>query len=68
MNETSLLMTVDELASLLRLNRDTAYKAVAERQIPGIRRIGRTIRIHRAAVMAWLESGETSPRTKQSAP
>ena len=55
MSEHSLLMTVDELALILRLNRDTAYKAVAEQQVPGIRRIGRNIRINRAAVMAWLD-------------
>lgn len=56
MIDSSPLMTVDELAILLRINRDTAYKAVAERKIPGIRKIGRTIRIHRQVVMAWLES------------
>ena len=64
MNDISPLMTVDELASLLRLNRDTTYKAVAEQQIPGIRRIGRTIRIHRAAIMSRLESGDSSAAGK----
>lgn len=52
------LMTVEELASLLRLNRETTYKAVSERRIPGVRRIGRTIRIHRQSILAWLASDD----------
>lgn len=66
MTDTSPLMTVDELASLLRLNKDTAYKAVAEHKIPGIRKIGRTIRIHRRVVMAWLEAGEDDVKARYS--
>ena len=58
MNDFSPVMTVDELATLLRLNRDTTYKAISERQIPGVKKIGRSIRIHRASVTAWLEGGE----------
>lgn len=68
MDDTSLFITVDELATLLRLNRDTAYKAVAERQIPGIRRIGRTIRIHRGSLMAWVEGTDPAQRTKTGRP
>ncbi len=58
-------MTVEELAVLLRLNKDTAYRAIAERQIPGVRRIGRTIRINRAAVMAWIETESLDTRTRR---
>ena len=60
MNELSMLITDNELAKLLRLNRDTAYKAVAERQVPGVRRIGRFIRIHRQSLMAWIEGTDAS--------
>jgi excisionase family DNA binding protein len=47
-------LTVDELAQLLRINRKSAYEAVAKGEIPGARRIGRTIRITRDAVVGWL--------------
>ncbi len=52
-------ITVDELARLLRVNRNTAYESVARGEIPGVRRIGRKIRICRDTVVKWLrgESG-----------
>lgn len=62
MNDLHPLMTIDELAALLRLNKDTTYKAAAERKIPGVRKIGRTIRIHRQTVMAWLASEDAHAR------
>jgi excisionase family DNA binding protein len=57
------VLTVDELASLLRVDRKTAYAAVTRGEVPGVRRLGRTIRVHREAVMAWLRDGQ-APRTR----
>ena len=54
LNTLPTFLTVDELAKLLRVNRDTAYKAVADGQVPGVRHIGRTIRICRSTVVEWL--------------
>jgi excisionase family DNA binding protein len=54
------IMTVDELAALLRVNRKTAYDAIARGEIPGVRRIGRTFRASREAVLAWLREGRVS--------
>lgn len=48
------IMTVEELALLLRVNRKTLYEAVSKHQIPGVRRVGRIIRISRQAVLKWL--------------
>jgi excisionase family DNA binding protein len=48
------IMVVDELAGLLRLNRKSVYEAIARREIPGVRRIGRTFRVSRDAVLKWL--------------
>ena len=48
------VLTVDELAALLRLNRKTVYEAVARNEIPGCQRIGRSIRFSRQAVLNWL--------------
>jgi excisionase family DNA binding protein len=53
-------MTVDELAALLRVNRKSVYEAIARGEIPGIRRIGRTVRASREAVLAWLREGRVS--------
>lgn len=52
------VLTVDELAELLRVNRKTVYDALARGDIPGARRIGATYRILRDAVLVWLASGQ----------
>ncbi len=52
------ILTVDELAALLRLNRKTVYDALSRGEIPGARRVGSTYRILRAAVIGWLSSGQ----------
>jgi excisionase family DNA binding protein len=52
------IFTVDELTALLRLNRKTTYEAIAAGKIPGAVRIGRTIRISRAAVLDWFRNGQ----------
>jgi excisionase family DNA binding protein len=58
--DPSPVMTVDELAELLRVDRKTAYSAIAQGEIPGVRRIGRTIRISRDTVLIWLGEGRVS--------
>ena len=52
------VLTVAELAALLRVGRKTAYALVNAGEIPGARRIGRAIRIHRRAVLRWLSEGQ----------
>jgi len=59
------ILTVDELAQLLRINRKTTYDALARGEIPGVRRIGRTYRIHRDAVLQWLR-GQARVSRKRS--
>jgi excisionase family DNA binding protein len=54
------VITVDELAELLRLDRKTVYSAIQQGEIPGVRRIGRAIRISREAVVVWLREGRAS--------
>jgi len=53
-------LTVDEAARLLRVNRKTLYDAVREGRVPGVVRMGRTIRIGRDALLDWLK-GNSSP-------
>lgn len=52
------VITAEELAALLRVNRKTIYEALARGDIPGAKRIGVTYRIHRDAVLAWLASSQ----------
>ena len=59
------ILTVDELAALLRINRKTAYDAIAEGRIPGVRRVGRAIRISKDAVLNWLHGQVREPRSSR---
>ncbi len=50
------VLTVDDLAKLLKVNRNTVYGLVKTGDIPGAVHLGRTIRIHGPTVLAWLSS------------
>lgn len=54
-----LLLTVAQAAQMLQMGRNTIYEMVARDEMPCVR-IGRTIRISRAGLMAWIsaKSGE----------
>lgn len=47
------VLTVEEAAELLRIGRAAAYQGVSEGTIPSIR-LGRTIRVPRARLLALL--------------
>ena len=51
------VLTIDELAAYLRVNHKTVRYAIARGEIPGVRRLGSTLRIHTATVLAWLARG-----------
>lgn len=57
-SELPAVLTVEELAAFLRLNRKTVYECLSRGEIPGVRRLGRTIRINRDAVLGWLSTGQ----------
>lgn len=50
------LMTVDQLAARLGINRKTAYDKVKTGEIPGVKRLGRIFRVHRPTIEQWLAS------------
>jgi excisionase family DNA binding protein len=52
------VLTVDELATILRVERKTVYGAIARGEIPGVRRIGAILRVSRDAVLTWLAQGQ----------
>ena len=66
MNEPFLL-TVPEVAALLRISRNSAYELIARNALPSVR-LGRTIRVPRHALEAWIlnassaSAGEVSIR------
>lgn len=52
-----LALTVEEVAKLLRISRGAAYQAVRRGELPGVVRVGRTLRVSRDAVLEWLGQG-----------
>lgn len=52
-----LLLTVHDLASLLRIGRNAAYQLVKDGTVRSIR-VGRSIRIPREALLQFLESAQ----------
>jgi excisionase family DNA binding protein len=60
------ILTVDELAGLLRVNRKTAYAAISAGEIPGARRIGGSIRVHRDTVLDWLAGEGRAPSSRSN--
>ncbi len=57
-DELPAVLTVDETAALLRMDRKTVYNAIQRGEIPGVRCLGRSIRLSRDAVLAWLSQGQ----------
>lgn len=61
-----LIMTVEELAELLRVDKKTVYESIQRNEIDGVRRIGKAIRIHRPTVLRWLSEGQGRvPRSRK---
>lgn len=52
------MLTVEQVAGLLRVHPKTVYGAVKAGEIPGAVHVGRTIRIHGPTVLAWLAEGQ----------
>lgn len=65
-NELPEILTVDELAQLLRLNRKTVYEMVRRGEVPGVRTFGRVIRAHRDTVVRWLADGQGRSARRKS--
>ena len=58
--------SVDEIADHLGIKRDTVYKWISERQMPGYK-IGRLWKFDRKEVDAWVKSGAASEEGALSA-
>jgi len=51
----SMLMTVSEVADVLRTSQKAIYAMIERGQLPGVRRIGRRALIRRADLLHWLD-------------
>jgi excisionase family DNA binding protein len=60
----SLLLTVDEAASLLRTSRRAIYAMVERGQLPGVTRIGRRVLFCSADLLDWLDQ-KRAPSPKE---
>jgi excisionase family DNA binding protein len=49
------LLTVPEVADLLRTSEKAIYAMVERRRLPGVRRIGRRILFRRTELLEWLD-------------
>lgn len=47
-------MTLPEVAKLLRVNKDTAYRLAAQGAIPAVK-LGKSVRVPRAALLAFID-------------
>ncbi len=54
-------LTVPETARLLRINRGRAYEMANEGTLPGVVRLGRTIRVDRERLLAGLAGDRRFP-------
>ncbi len=62
------IMTTEELAKYLKLNRITICKHAAEGNIPGIR-VGSSWRFDKEAIDRWISEGDKKPqKVKKSKP
>jgi excisionase family DNA binding protein len=51
------VLTVDEAAELLAVNKKTLYALIGRRELPGVRRVGRCVRISTEALLTWMYKG-----------
>jgi excisionase family DNA binding protein len=49
------LLTVEEAGALLRMGRARAYEWASSGQMPGTLRLGRSIRVSRRILLAWID-------------
>lgn len=51
-----LLLTIGEAARALRISRSRMYELLGRGEIPGVVRIGRSVRISRRSLEAWVDA------------
>ncbi len=64
MEDKTRFLTVPETAKLLRINRGRAYAMANDGTLPGVIRLGRTIRVDRAQLIAGLRGNLHDPTSE----
>jgi excisionase family DNA binding protein len=64
-NGLHVLLTVTEVAELLRTSRNAVYAMSERGQLPGVTRIGRRLLFRRDALLDWLDQKD-APSPKES--
>ena len=55
------ILTIEEVAALLRISERTIYAMAKEGRLPGAVKVGRSWRVLRPKLMAWLDDNSASP-------
>lgn len=50
------LLRDSEVAAVLDVSKTKAYLLMASGEVPGVIRIGKSIRVHKPTLLTWLES------------
>ncbi len=58
-----IVLTVEEVSILLRVNRNTIYELFQRGQLPGGRKVGKSIRFSREAMLQWLRGNSCVSRS-----
>jgi excisionase family DNA binding protein len=61
LHELPVLLTPDEVATLLRTTRKAIYAMVERDALPGITRIGRRVLVRRDDLLQWLGHKSSAP-------
>ena len=64
MTEERQFLTIPETAKLLRINRGRTYAMANDGTLPGVIRLGRSIRVDRAQLIAGLRENQRSSTSK----
>jgi excisionase family DNA binding protein len=64
MEDKTRFLTVAETAKLLRINRGRAYAMANDGTLPGVIRLGRTIRVDRVQLIAGLRGNLHDPTSE----
>lgn len=63
-NDLPAVLTIDEAAKLMRVDRKTLYALAQRGKLPGCRKVGRVLRVSRDALLRWLGDAE-HPHTSE---
>ena len=58
---TKLLLTVPEVVEATGFSRSFVHKMIGEGRLPGVVRLGRTVRVSADALRQWVDSQAKSP-------